>query len=302
MSNTEITKTSRFRSLFRNRPFDWAAIDIETATDFDSPAQYICAIAVCQVQGSGRLMEPEKFLVRPPENKISPRTTEIHKITPEQTENAPSFQEIWPEIASLIYNRVLVAHNADFDFRVIEQELRRNYISPQPNKYSCTLDMARATWPDAEGFRLNMLCERFGIPLNHHDPGSDAQAAATLMLEIYSATRRENIISASQKLGVAVGVLGRPPRWPRGYRPWENRAHFKKRDDAFWVCGPPDIMQADEIVEVRARSGNVSYIKLGSDFSETMSSAGGQLFCNSDWRDLNERELEKWLSGEKGSL
>ena len=43
--------------------------------------------------------------------------------------------------------------------------------------FACTYRLARSALPEARSWGLKALAAEFGIPLSHHDPLSDAQAA-----------------------------------------------------------------------------------------------------------------------------
>ncbi len=298
MQDMKITMINRLLSLFKQNYVPYAVIDIETATDFSAENQHICAIAVCCSQPGGGLEVPVSFLVRPPDNEISPETTKIHKITPEMTKDAPEFKEVWGKVEEFIDGRMLLAHNADFDFSIIEQELKNNRISLGYDRgylYSCTLDMARVALPYSEKYSLDALAQKFNIALDHHDPASDAAAAGQLLIRLMQLQNRKNPLKLAQKLGVAVGKLGYPPRWKQGLRPWERKPHFKKVNGEWAICAPPGTLQEDGIVEVATRSGEYTCLKIGKKLTTVQSSAGGVLECSMNYRDISQREYDEWI-------
>ena len=63
----------------------------------------------------GRPSESIYRLIRPYPNYYSAFTTAIHGLTRSDTENAPSFPDVWGEIAPRIEGLPLVAHNSPFD-------------------------------------------------------------------------------------------------------------------------------------------------------------------------------------------
>ncbi len=298
MDNMKITMANRIRSSSGKKYVPYAVVDIETSTDFSAENQHICAIAVCRSLPDGRLEDPVSFLVRPPGNEISPETTKVHRITPEMTRDKPEFKEIWRVVEDHIEDRMLLAHNADFDFRIIEQEIKNNDITLQydrPYLYSCTLDMARAALPHEEGYGLSNLARKFGIDLDHHNPASDAAATAQLLIQLMSIQKRKNPLSLAKKLGVAVGMLGYPPRWKHGLRPREKKPHFKKVNDKWLVCAPPGVLQEGGMIEIALESGDISYLKLGKKMTTVKASAGGILECVLDFTNVSEREYDEWV-------
>ena len=73
---------------------DYVAIDFETAT---SERYSICSVGIVTVTG-GIIMEKYFSLIQPPKNEYTNICVSIHGITPNNTINAPTFPEIYPEI------------------------------------------------------------------------------------------------------------------------------------------------------------------------------------------------------------
>ena len=94
---------------------DFAAIDFETATAARDSA---CSVAVVEIK-DGRVRQSFSALIRPPENRYNAFNIKIHGITPADTETAPDFAGVWPELAAHLENKIVVAHNARFDMGVL---------------------------------------------------------------------------------------------------------------------------------------------------------------------------------------
>ena len=90
---------------------NFAAIDFETANRHRSS---ICSVGVVVVR-NGEVAEKVYRLVRPRPNFYSRFNTEVHGLTGADTDEAPEFEDMWPEIDALIDGLPLVAHNAPFD-------------------------------------------------------------------------------------------------------------------------------------------------------------------------------------------
>lgn len=76
---------------------NFIAIDFETATPKRAS---ICEMGICVVRG-GEVVETRSWLVQPEENLYSYWNMQCHGIRPEDTENSPSFPEVWEEIERL---------------------------------------------------------------------------------------------------------------------------------------------------------------------------------------------------------
>ena len=159
-------------------PLRFAAIDFETAhTDADSA----CALAVIQVEGA-EVIAREVHLIQPPRRDRF-MFTDIHGITWADVAEAPRFAEAWPRFAPLL-ERVdfIAAHNASFDRNVLGASLRRAGVEGPSAPFLCTVRLARKVF-DIFPTKLPLVCEALEIPLKHHDPASDAEACAQIVIQ-----------------------------------------------------------------------------------------------------------------------
>ena len=96
--------------------------------------------------------------------------------------DAPTFPQIWEQIVPLMESGYLVAHNAVFDLGVLKCCLQDYGIEWKPYvRYLCTVQMGRKLLPDIK-HNLNVLCDYYGIGLNHHHADSDSRACAEILL------------------------------------------------------------------------------------------------------------------------
>lgn len=95
---------------------------------------------------------------------------------------APAFPELWPRIEPLMSSGILVAHNAVFDMGVLKWCLRDYGIDWRSHvPYLCTVQMGRRILPGMS-HKLDVLCDHYGIELDHHHAGSDSRACAEILL------------------------------------------------------------------------------------------------------------------------
>jgi len=184
-------------------PETWVAIDFETAT---REANSACALGLAIVRG-GRVERTESWLIQPPFNEYEYRNTLIHGISAEDTALAPDFAEVWWEIAPLLAEGPLLAHNAPFDIRVLRALIASHELVAPSYEYVCTVALARRTFPDLRRHTLDVMCEHCGIALTHHDAASDAAACASLALSCAEAVGTTSISDAVGLLGVRVARL-----------------------------------------------------------------------------------------------
>jgi len=178
----------------------FTAIDFETA---DYGADSACALALVHVEGV-EIVGRDLFMIRPPRSRFA--FTYIHGITWAHVRGEPSFAEQWEKIAATLARAsFLAAHNAPFDRGVLAACCAAAGAAPPALDFHCTVQLARRAWRPKGLIRANLpaVCEHLGIALNHHDPASDAEACARIVI----AARREGI------------ALGPPLRTPKVKKP-----------------------------------------------------------------------------------
>ncbi|MHB1047199.1 MAG: 3'-5' exonuclease [Thermoanaerobaculia bacterium] len=154
----------------------FVAIDFETATARPESA---CAVGLVCVR-DGRIETRHSRLIRPPRRTFT--FTAVHGISWRDVADAPVFRDVWIELAPLLEGvAFLAAHNARFDERVLLACCRAARLAPPGISFRCTLQLVRRLFP-GQPASLPMVCGRLGIPLRHHDPVSDAEACARLVL------------------------------------------------------------------------------------------------------------------------
>ena len=157
------------------------AIDFETS---GREAHYACAVGLVRIEG-GAVVARFESLLRPP----SPRVwfTHIHGLTWRDLKDQPTFAEIWPEAAALLRGaRYLLAHNAQFDRRVLYACCRVAGLAAPEQPFLCTLRGARRAPLELSSRSLDQVCAHFGIPLDHHRAGSDAEGCALIYARLHA--------------------------------------------------------------------------------------------------------------------
>ena len=152
------------------------------AFDVETPNRYgnsICSIGIT-VSEPGREPVSRQYLVNP-EADFEYINTRIHGIYPEDVEFSPTFPEIWQVIGPIMNSGILAAHNAAFDLRVLRGLFARYGIAQKPLPYICTCQTSRKILKNMPNHKLNTICAGLGIPLCHHDAGSDSRACAEIL-------------------------------------------------------------------------------------------------------------------------
>ena len=138
----------------------FTAVDVETATN----SRFICQIGIVSVV-AGEIKEKISILVQPPNNYYDTATTFIHHITPDQTANAPHFNEVWPTIHNYFEGKIVVAHNSSFDEDALRKNLDYYNIFPLGlSPFICTCKLYN-------GISLENLCRAFNMDCGQHHDG-----------------------------------------------------------------------------------------------------------------------------------
>jgi DNA polymerase III subunit epsilon len=162
-------------------PLNAVALDFETA-HYD--ANSACALGLVKIENA-QITQTWYHLIRPPKPQVL--FTEIHGLTWSMLKAQPTFAELWSEIAHFIAGAdYFIAHNAAFDKRVLYASCKAAGIESPRTPFCCTLQGARKNLPLASR-KLNVVCNYYGITLDHHNAASDAHAAAAIFLRLQKA-------------------------------------------------------------------------------------------------------------------
>src|SRR3954465_5012073 len=103
-------------------------------------------------------------------------------ITQAMVDEAPAPEAVLPELAKLLRGRVLVAHNASFDTRVLKQAFARAALDwPDPTRL-CTVALARRFAPLQRRRGLASLADALGIEVGEtHRAIPDAETCARVL-------------------------------------------------------------------------------------------------------------------------
>ena len=155
---------------------NFIAIDFETANYFGDSA---CAVGLVRVENE-IITRREYYLIKPRTSWF--HFTYIHNIDKEMVKNEGHFNDVWEKVQPMLDDvDFFAAHNAGFDRGVLEA-CCRSFNLPVPEiPFKCTVELSRKIWK-IYPTKLNLVCEHFGIPLDHHYALSDAEACAAIMI------------------------------------------------------------------------------------------------------------------------
>jgi DNA polymerase-3 subunit epsilon len=155
----------------------YAILDIET-TGGKYNEEGITEIAIHLFDGQ-EVVDQFISLINP-EREIQPFVVNLTGINNNMLRTAPKFHEVAKRIVEITSNSVLVAHNAQFDYRILRTEFRRLGYNFE-RKTLCTVDLSKILIPDAESHSLGKLVRSLGIAVSdRHRANGDALATLKL--------------------------------------------------------------------------------------------------------------------------
>ena len=163
----------------------YAIIDVET-TGGKYNEEGITEIAIYRFNGK-KVVDSFVSLVNP-EREIQPFVQKLTGIDYSKLKDAPRFFELAKRIIDITENSIIVAHNAQFDYRMIRQEFSRlgyDFVK----KTLCTIEFSKNLLPNMKSYKLDKLANSLKIKLtNRHRANGDALAT----LEIFKFLLKKN--------------------------------------------------------------------------------------------------------------
>ncbi|MFE2044542.1 DEDDh family exonuclease [Streptomyces sp. NPDC059477] len=139
-------------------PQGYAVVDVET-TGLARDDRIISA-AVYRLDARGEVEDHWYTLVNP---ERDPGPVWIHGLTSDQLASAPLFHDIAEEFGRRLDGRVLVAHNAGFDWQMIAREYARVESLPPVSQRLCTIALSKALALPLPNHKLESLAAHYGV-------------------------------------------------------------------------------------------------------------------------------------------
>lgn len=174
----------------------YAILDIET-TGGKYNEEGITEIAIYKFDGH-KVVDQFISLINP-EQPIQPFVIGLTGINNEMLRNAPKFYEVAKRIVEITEDCIIVAHNAQFDNRILRLEFRRLGFD-YDRKTLCTVELAKKLIPGQISYSLGKLVRALGIPLSdRHRASGDALATVKLFKMLLVKDVEKNILKESVK-------------------------------------------------------------------------------------------------------
>ena len=146
---------------------------------------------------------------------LPPKIVELTHITDQMVQNAPYAADVLPQIMEFIGDCPIAAHNARFDWGILQHELER-----VGQTHECTvidtLTLARKLYPDMKSHKLGALCRKLSVSLKDaHRAVNDAAATGMCLAHMMDDAKRRgavtiddlNQVSGSYTLGNSYHII-----------------------------------------------------------------------------------------------
>ncbi len=181
----------------------YAILDIET-TGGQFNEEGITEIAIYKYDGH-EIVDQFISLINP-EKPIQPFVVKLTGINNAMLRSAPKFYEVARRIVEITEGCIIVAHNAQFDYRVLRTEFDRLGY-PFERQSLCTVELSQKLLPEQPSHSLGKLVRALGIPMSdRHRATGDAMATVQLFKLLLAKDVEKQILKSLVKTESKKGI------------------------------------------------------------------------------------------------
>ncbi|MEU2111654.1 TerD family protein [Streptomyces sp. NPDC019507] len=207
--------------------YDWALVDVETS-GLIARRDRVLSVAVITIGPDGEQTGEFSTLLNP---ACDPGPVEVHGLTVERLHGAPTFDQIAGRIGAMLQDRVLVAHNAQFDYDFLAYEFARARMWLPVSQRLCTLALNRQVDPPTDDMKLGTLAAHYGVPQQRaHDALDDTRVLAGIL--------RASLCEAA-RLDLPLPLVTCPPRAESQFTPQPPKTPCAYRNPGRLAPGGP---------------------------------------------------------------
>jgi DNA polymerase III subunit epsilon len=169
-----------------------------------------------------------------PQRDVPQEAFKVHGLSQDFLKDHPLFGDIAQEFLDFIQDGTLVIHNAGFDLKFLNHELKSlNFQTLHTFTVVDTLQLARQKFPGSPA-NLDALCKRFNISLSTRDKHGaliDCELLAGVYLELIGKTKQYTFELSGQGAETASGMASAATAFP--HRVFEVSVDEKAAHTAF---------------------------------------------------------------------
>ncbi len=171
--------------------------DLET-TGLSNRTCKIIEIGAVKIRGGEVVDEFDIFV--DPECEISEEITNLTSITNDMVKGAPKEREAIEQFFAFAGDRLLIAHNANFDVGFIRVACERHNI-PFNNAYLDTVGLSKYVNPELSKHKLNIIAEHYKLgDFHHHRASDDAKMLAAIFFVMLERLKSEGVTTFEQMM------------------------------------------------------------------------------------------------------
>ncbi|MYS72983.1 DNA polymerase III, partial [Streptomyces sp. SID5926] len=235
----------------RDYAFEWALVDVETS-GLVPRRDRVLSVAVVTLGADGEQTGEFSTLLNP---GCDPGPVHVHGLTAERLRGAPAFEQVAGRIGTLLEGRVLVAHNAQFDYDFLAHEFTRARLRLPVARRLCTLALNRRVDPPTDDLKLGTLAAHYGVPqLKAHDALDDTRVLAGVL--------RASLREAAQ-LDLPLPLVACPPRQDAQFAPKPPKTPCAFRNPGRLTAGGPLVQGMKVAVTGETRTARADLVLRG---------------------------------------
>ncbi|MBO5206255.1 MAG: PolC-type DNA polymerase III [Clostridia bacterium] len=170
---------------------EMVVFDIET-TGLSNRSCKIIEIGAVKIR-AGEIIDTFDIFVDP-ECPIPEEITKLTSITDEDVKGAPKEKEALERFFEFCGDRLLIAHNANFDIGFIRVAAERQGM-PFNNAYLDTLGLSKYVNPELKNHKLDTIVNLYNIgDFHHHRASDDAEVLAKIFIIMLERLKKEGIV------------------------------------------------------------------------------------------------------------
>ena len=184
------TERCVFGSRYPSFDDEMIVFDLET-TGLSNRTCKIIEIGAVKIKGGEIIDEFNMFV--DPECEISEEITNLTSITNDDVKGAPKEREALLAFMEFVGDRLLIAHNANFDVGFIRVAAERCEI-PFTNSYLDTVGLSKYVNPELTKHKLNIIAEHYNLAeFHHHRACDDARTLAYIFFVMLDRLKSEGV-------------------------------------------------------------------------------------------------------------
>jgi DNA polymerase III subunit epsilon len=180
-----------------------------------------------------------------PQRDMPASAFEVHGLSFEFLQDKPIFNDIAPAFLEFIADSPLVIHNASFDMKFLNAELKNSGHRPIAMARAIdTLLIARSKFPGSPA-SLDALCRRFGVDNSareKHGALLDSEILAEVYLELIGGRQPDLTLAVSTRtVATAQPTASRPSQRPHPLPPLQTPQEKAAHDQFVEKLGPKSV-------------------------------------------------------------